>query len=136
MWRCKEIEDNKFRMAKYVLCYAVHNYIVQNAVTNFRLWYLNFAGRTNKVSSQNNELKKVIAKECILGEMVDKQKKELEDEIASVKSNFMKELYEVYFPLFVAFANILPSLIIYTGRSMKCVWLKALPDSLLLHVNM
>lgn len=56
------------------------------------IYIFDFVARIDKVTSQNNELKKVIAKECSMSEIVDKQKKELEDEIASVKSNFFKEL--------------------------------------------
>jgi hypothetical protein len=47
------------------------------------------------VNNQNIDLKKVIANENSMGEVVDQQKKEIEDEIASVKSYFMKELYDI-----------------------------------------
>jgi hypothetical protein len=47
------------------------------------------------VNNQNNELKKVIMTENNMGEVVDGQKKEVEDQIAAVKSNFMKELYDI-----------------------------------------
>lgn len=72
-------------MAEYVFLFV---HIVTCRIYNI----FDFVARIDKVTSQNNELKKVIAKECSMSEIVDKQKKELEDEIASVKSNFFKEL--------------------------------------------
>jgi len=77
------------------------------------------------VNNQNIDLKKVIANENSMGEVVDQQKKEIEDEIASVNSYFMKELYAIFALLFVTFAETFISLSIFIRHEYEVLMAKS-----------